>query len=111
MPLHRLPRARLHLGPERLEPRALLAGDVDPSGGVPLDPGPDSDAGIAFVTSSEVVQASAAPAFSAGFPESAAERPWIAAASAGPGGAVVYWLKLTVRDGVTSTQVVPIWGR
>ena len=111
MPLHRLPRARLHLGPERLEPRALLAGDVDPPGGATLDPGPDSDAGIAFVTSSEVVQASAAPAFSAGFPESAAERPWITAASSGPSGAVVYWLKLTVRDGVTSTQVVPIWGR
>jgi hypothetical protein len=111
MPLHRLPRARLHLGPERLEPRALLAGDVDPPGGATHDPGPDSDAGIAFVTSSEVVQASAAPAFSAGFPESDAERPWIAAASSAPSGAVVYWLKLTVRDGVTSTQVVPIWGR
>ncbi|MFM8539557.1 MAG: hypothetical protein ACKOES_16040 [Planctomycetaceae bacterium] len=111
MPLHRLPRARLHLGPERLEPRALLAADVDPPGGATHDPGPDSDAGIAFVTSSEVAQTSAAPAFSAGFPESAAERPWITAASSAPSGAVVYWLKLTVRDGVTSTQVVPIWGR
>lgn len=111
MPLHRLPRARLHLGPERLEPRALLAGDVTLVGGVTPDPGPDPDAGIAFVTMSEVGQASAAPAFSAGFPESAAERPWITAASSGSSGAVVYWLKLTVRDGVTSTQVVPIWGR
>ena len=63
MPLHRLPRGRLHLGPERLEPRALLAGDVTVLGGVTPDPGPDPDAGIAFVTTSEVGQASAAPAF------------------------------------------------
>jgi hypothetical protein len=111
MPFHRLPRARLHPVPERLEPRALLAGDVDPLGGAAPEPGPDSDTGIAFVTSSAVSQASVAPAFSAGFPESAAERPWITAASSVPSGAVVYWLKLTVRDGVTSTQVVPIWGR
>ena len=94
----RLAADRLRL--ERLESRALLAID---SGQVGADMLPDHD--LAFVTAQPTID------ISAGYAESDASQPWIAAAAEGATGAIVYWLRISTHDGMTTTQVVPVWGR
>jgi hypothetical protein len=106
MPTARSRFAAARLGLGRLEGRALLAID---SGRPSADVVPDPD--LAFVTVLPTVDIPMAPSFSAGFAESDASQPWMAAAAEGTTGAIVYWLKLSVHEGVTTAGIVPIWGR
>lgn len=111
---HRFSARRRLLSLERLEHRRLLAADTA------FEPGvmPDFDSGWRppsdWNSGPEVwhtLAAVTAPDFSAGFPEAAATTPWIAAAADGTAGAVVFWIKLSVVDGVSSLHAVPIWAR
>lgn len=109
---HRRPARQRLLSLDRLEHRALLAADTA------FEPGvmPDVESGWQPVSDpgSEAWQTPAAvtgPEFSAGFPEAAATTPWITAAAEGTAGAVVFWIKLSVVDGVSSLHAVPIWAR
>lgn len=98
--------APLRLGVERCERRAMFAIDI---GHPDIDVVPDPD--VAFVTALPTVGTSVAPSFSAGWAESDASQPWIAAAAEATTGAIVYWLRISVHEGVTTAHVVPIWGR
>jgi hypothetical protein len=92
------------VAPERLEARSLLASDTS------LEP----VAMPGIDTGSEVwhtLNVGTGPEFSAGFPQAAATTPWISAAAEGTAGAVVFWIKLTVVDGVPSLHIAPIWAR